>query len=199
MTKWAPQKADVLDALAAEVLHNYGHGRVTIGIDGDDPEVSGAFALALAEAMRRAGRDTVVAHLADFRRPRAEREDPSIPEAQRAYLAGYDYELLRRVLLDPFKLGGSTGFVLAGYDGVRDEARQARWRTAGRDAVLLVDGPFALRPELRGAWSTSIRLDTQEPPVDEAYRASTDPKRIAGILVDVRDPEHPRRLFADSC
>ena len=47
----------------------------------------------------------------------------------------------------------------------------ARWRTAGRDAVLLVDGPFALRPELRGAWSTSIRLDTQEPPVDEAYRA----------------------------
>ncbi|ROP57787.1 MULTISPECIES: hypothetical protein [unclassified Rathayibacter] len=199
MTKWAPQKADVLDALAAEVLHNYGHGRVAVGIDGDDPEVSGAFALALAEAMRRAGRDTVVAHLADFRRPRAEREDPSIPEPQRAYLAGYDYELLRRVLLDPFKLGGSTGFVLAGYDGVRDEARQARWRTAGRDAVLLVDGPFALRPELRGAWSTSIRLDTQEPPVDEAYRASTDPKRIAGILVDVRDPEHPRRLFADSC
>lgn len=103
------------------------------------------------------------------------------------------------MLLDPFKLGGSTGFVLAGYDGVRDEARQARWRTAGRDALLLVDGPFALRPELRGAWSASIRLDTQEPPVDASYRASTDPKRIAGILVDVRDPEHPRRLFADSC
>ena len=199
MTRWAPQKADVLDALAAEVLHNYGHGRVAVGIDGDDPAVSAEFALAFAEALRRAGRDAVVAHLDDFRRPRAEREDPSVPEAERAYAAGYDYELLRRVLLDPFKLGGSTGFVLAAYDGARDEPRQARWRTAGRDALLLVDGPFALRPELRGAWSTSIRLDTQEPPVDAAYRASTDARRLAGILVDVRDPEHPRRLFADSC
>lgn len=189
----------MLDALASEVLHNYGRGRVAVGIDGDDPAVSGAFALDFAEALRRAGHDAVVAHLADFRRPRSAREDASVPEAQRAYLAGYDYELLRRVLLDPFKLGGSTGFVLAAYDSVRDEPRQARWRTAGQDAVLLVDGEFALRPELRGAWNAGIRLDTQEPPVDEAYRASTDPRRLAAILVDVRDPEHPRRLFADSC
>lgn len=199
MTKWAPQKADVLDALATEVLHNYGRGRVAVGIDGDDPAVSGAFALDFAEALRRAGHDAVVAHLGDFRRPRSEREDASLPEAQRAYLGAYDYELLRRVLLDPFKLGGSTGFVLAAYDSVRDEPRQARWRTAGRDAVLLVDGEFALRPELRGAWNVGIRLDTQEPPVDAAYRASTDPRRLAAILVDIRDPEHPRRLFADSC
>ncbi|WP_146083143.1 MULTISPECIES: hypothetical protein [unclassified Rathayibacter] len=199
MTRWAPQKADVLDALAAEVLHNYGRGRVKVGIDGDDPAVSAAFALDLAEALRRAGKDAIVAHLADFRRPRADRDDPAVPDEQRSYAAGYDYELLRRVLLDPFTLGGSTGFVLAGFDAVRDEARQARWRTAGRDAVLLVDGEFALRPELRGAWSTSIRLDTQEPPVDAAYRATTDPRRLAGILVDIRDPEQPRRLFADSC
>ncbi|AND16823.1 hypothetical protein [Rathayibacter tritici] len=199
MTRWAPQKADVLDALAAEVLHNYARGRVTVGIDGDDPEVSGAFALELAEALRRAGRDAIIAHLADFRRPRAEREDPAVPEQQRSYAGGYNYELLRRVLLDPFTLGGSTRFVLAGFDSLRDQARQARWRTAGRDAVLLVDGEFALRPELRGAWSTSIRLDTQEPPVDRAYRATTDPRRLAGILVDIRDPEQPRRIFADSC
>ncbi|PPF31441.1 hypothetical protein C5C18_01165 [Rathayibacter tritici] len=189
----------MLDALAAEVLHNYARGRVTVGIDGDDPEVSGAFALELAEALRRAGRDAIIAHLADFRRPRAEREDPAVPEQQRSYAGGYNYELLRRVLLDPFTLGGSTGFVLAGFDSLRDQARQARWRTAGRDAVLLVDGEFALRPELRGAWSTSIRLDTQEPPVDRAYRATTDPRRLAGILVDIRDPEQPRRIFADSC
>ncbi|SMH35006.1 uridine kinase [Rathayibacter oskolensis] len=199
MTKWAPQKADVLDALAAEVLHNYARGRVAVGIDADDPEVSAAFSADLADALRRAGHDAFTAHLVDFQRSRADREDAALPEAQRAYLGRYDYELLRRVLLDPFKLGGSTGFVLAGFDAVRDEARQPKWRTAGRDAVLLVDGEFALRPELRGAWNLSIRLDTQEPPVDAAYRASTDPRRLAPVLVDIRDPEHPRRIFADSC
>ncbi|MWV50362.1 hypothetical protein GRS96_13900 [Rathayibacter sp. VKM Ac-2803] len=199
MTQWAPQKADVLDALAAEVLHNYGRGRVAVGIDGDDPEISAAFALELAEAIRRAGHDAMVAHLTDFQRSRADREDADLPEAQRAYLGRYDYELLRRVLIGPFKMGGSTGFVLAGFDAVRDEPRQPKWRTAGRDAVLLVDGEFALRPEIRGAWNLSIRLDTQEPPVDEAYRASTDPRRLAPVLVDIRDPEHPRRVFADSC
>lgn len=199
MTRWAPRKADVLDALAAEVLHNDGRGRVAVGIDGDDPAVSGPFAVELAEALQRAGHDAMVAHLADFQRPRAERDDSSMPEEQRAYLSCYDYELFRRVLLDPFRLGGSTGFVLAGFDSVCDEVRQARWRTAGRDAVLLVDGQFALRPELRGAWNTSIRLDTQESPADAAYRASTDPRRLAPMLVDIRDPEQPRRLFADSC
>jgi uridine kinase len=199
MTKWAPQKVDVLDALAAEVLHNYGRGRVAVAIDGDDPAVSASFADDLAAALARAGHGAFVAHLSDFQRPRAEREDASVPEEQRAYRLRYDYELLRRVLLDPFKLGGSTGFVLAAFDAVRDEPRQPRWRTAGRDAVLLVDGEFALRPELRGAWNLSIRLDTQEPPVDAAYRASTDARRLAPVLVDIRDPEHPRRVFADSC
>ncbi|KQQ10687.1 hypothetical protein [Rathayibacter sp. Leaf296] len=199
MTKWAPQKADVLDALAAEVLHNYSRGRVAVAIDGDDPAVSSAFAEDLAAAVRRAGHGVFVAHLTDFQRPRAERDDVSIAAEERAYRLRYDYELLRRVLLDPFKLGGSTGFVLAAFDAVREEQRQPRWRTAGRDAVLLVDGEFALRPELRGTWNLSIRLDTQEPPVDAAYRATTDPRRLAPVLIDIRDPEHPRRVFADSC
>ncbi|MBF4461933.1 MULTISPECIES: hypothetical protein [unclassified Rathayibacter] len=199
MTRWAPKKTDVLDAVAAEILHNDGRGRVRVGIDGDDPEVTGAFALDLAAALQRAGHPAMVAHLLDFQRPRAERDDPEVAAEARAYRLRYDEELLRRVLLDPFTLGGSTGFVLAGFDAARDEPRQARWRTAGRDAILLVDGEFVLRPELRGAWHTSIRLDSQEPPLDALYRASTDPRRLAAILIDVRDPEQPRRLFADSC
>ena len=36
MTRWTPQKKDVLEALAADILHNYGRGRVIVAIDGVD-------------------------------------------------------------------------------------------------------------------------------------------------------------------
>lgn len=199
MTRWAPAKRDVFDALATEILHNYGRGRAIVAIDGDDPRESGAFAEDLAAAMRDAGHDAFVAHLDDFQRPLADRAPFPATAEEHDYHHRYDYDTLRRVLIDPFKLGGSTGFVTAAFDASRDAPIEPRWRTGARDAILLVDGPFALRPELSRAWNNTIRLDTGEPARNAAYRAVRDVRAAATILVDNRDPEHPRRVFADAC
>lgn len=60
--------------------------------------------------------------------------------------------------------------------------------TAG--TVLIVSGPAALLgPEARGMWNFTLwQLAGDE-----------QPHTIASALVDVTDPEHPTRRFADYC
>lgn len=53
MNRWVPLKTDVLDALADEVLHNYGRGRAVVAVDGHAASV---FADEFAAAMAAKGR-----------------------------------------------------------------------------------------------------------------------------------------------
>ncbi|MEO6117069.1 MAG: hypothetical protein ABIP33_11845 [Pseudolysinimonas sp.] len=61
---------------------------------------------------------------------------------------------------------------------------------AQADEYLVVDGQTLLGPGLSGLWNFSVRLDGPDP---SANRAD------ATAIVNVADPEHPRRQFADSC
>ena len=94
--------------------------------------------------------------------------------------------------------------------------------TGPEDAVLIIDGIFLLRPELRGLWNWSVWLEV---PIDVAfaadgaarrlrpgprrarrtigtatarscYRREAAPTRAASVIVDNTDPAHPRRMYA---
>ena len=203
MARWQPAKKDVLDALAEEILHNYPSGRVIVAVDGDTSSDASGLADDLATTFRDGGRKAFRASLTNFHRSRAERGD----ETAAAYYDGaYDYSLFRRVLIDPFRSAGSTSFVLSGYDEARDMAVQPKWQSAGADAILIVDGQFLNRPELAGLWNYSIWVvgaesgtETVAVQADELYLREVAPRAKATGIVDYRDPEHPRRQFADSC
>ena len=186
MTRWAPLKADVLDALAAEILKQYSKGRVVIGIDAQRPAVAEAFARDLASAIGRTSHPVFSASLSSFQLPRESDER-------------YDYSLLQRVLLDPFRLSVGTGFVLAGFDADRNLPIEPRWSTGPKDAVLIIAGEHLHGAELRGQWNYSIWLDDGETDPKSPYVKKAKPATTATAIVDVADPEHPRRVFADSC
>lgn len=195
MARWAPEKKDTMEALAAEILHNYGHGRAIIAVDGRRASGMRQFGDDLAEALRGADRALFHASIDDFQRPRSERQ-------RGLYTDGYDHSLLRRVLIDPFRTGGSTGFALTGFDAERDEpVYQPKWKSAGADAILIVSGVFLNRPELSGIWNYSIWLEdpSAEDEFDTAYLSAETPSAKATAIYDNSDPEHPRRIFADSC
>jgi len=207
MARWHPAKKDVLDALAEEILHNYPSGRVIVAVDGDSSSGAAGLADDLAATFRDGGRKAFRASLANFHRSRAERGD----ETAAAYYDGaYDYSLFRRVLVDPFRSAGSTSFVLSGYDEARDMSVQPKWQSAGADAILIVDGQFLNRPELAGLWNYSIWVvgaetgaetgaESVAAQADELYLRQVAPRAKATGIMDYRDPEHPRRQFADSC
>lgn len=184
-----------MEALAAEILHNYGHGRAIVAVDGRRSSGMNGFADDLAHALRAQGRSVFHASVEDFQRPRSER-------VRGLYTDGYDYSLLRRVLIDPFRTAGSTGFAVTGFDAERDEpVFQPKWKSAGADAILIVDGVYLNRPELSGIWNYSVWLEdpSTEDEFDTVYLAAETPSARATAIYDNAAPEHPRRIFADSC
>ncbi|SEC07504.1 uridine kinase [Paramicrobacterium humi] len=217
-------RVEALRELRDEFLHNYPVGRTIIGVDGASGTGTSRFADGLAAVFGEIDHAAFRASMDDFHFPRARRYRLGRDSAEGYYRDSFDEGLLRRVLVEPFRLGGSTGFQLAGFDDERDQAVEARWTTAPRDAVLIVDGPFLLRPELRGIWNWSIHLDA--PPAESyrrlaesigadpdpragsnaryvggqaLYRRDAAPRQIAHVLVDNADEDQPRRVFADSC
>lgn len=202
MARWTPAKRDVLDAVADEFLHNYGKGRTLLAVDGGEDEHTRAFADDLAERLGRGSHAVFRASMRDFHRPR---QVTGADSAERRYRESYDYDLFRRVLVEPFRMGGSTGFVTAAFDVDRDIPIEMDWKTGPRDATLLVDGPFLSRPELPSIWNYSIWLETpdagglEQDPAHTLYTAESKPRATAAAIMDNSDPEHPRRVFADSC
>ncbi|TXN32794.1 uridine kinase [Lacisediminihabitans profunda] len=209
MARWAPEKKDQLEALAGEILHHYGSGRAIVAIDGSSTAGTAEFAAALADAMRDAGHKVFVASIRDFRKTHARRESQSAETAESFYRDAFDYSVLTRVLIDPFRASGSTGFVLAAYDEKRDAPLPPKWMTAGKDAILIVEGVFLNRRELAGLWNYSVWLDVPRPEdeggesaeqgADALYLEEANPRAAAVAIIDNRDVDHPRRVFADAC
>lgn len=212
------QRRDLLDALSDEFLANYRMGRTFIAIDGMDGAGKTRFADDLAERLGRGSHAVFRASIDGFHRPRADRYVRGRDSPVGYYEDSFDYDLFRRVLVEPFRMGGSAGFVTAAYDVARDTQVEMEWKTGPQDATLIVDGVFLNRPELRGLWSWSIWLDVPIELADarltardgrgltdryrggqELYLAHANPRAAASVIVDNTDPDRPLRVFADSC
>jgi uridine kinase len=179
-------------------------GRVLVAIDGIDGAGKTVFADDLATLMREQSRAVFRASIDGFHRPRAFRyaRGPESPEG--FYRDSYDYATFRRVLVDPFRMGGSTAFVPAVFDVDRDAWVEPVWLTGPADAVLIVDGIFLNRPELRSLWDFSVWLDTAPEVAAERmsrrdgsatvkpryldgralYLAEADPVAAASVVID---------------
>jgi len=217
--RWTPQKKDVLAALADDILHNYGKGRVIVAIDGVDAAGKTRFAADLASALESKGHAVVQASIDGFHRTREQRHARGRDSAEGFYRDSYDYATFRRVLIEPFRMGGSAAFVTAAFDHRSDSQVEPKWITAPADAILLVDGIFLNRPELRGIWNYSIWLEVPAEVAMERlldrdgdngvskrysdgqklYKKEAKPSSHATALIDNSDYDHPRRIFADSC
>jgi len=218
----------LLRGLRGEVRQHYRGGRIIIAVDGIDGAGKTVFADAFAEVFAEDGSAMFRASIDDFHRPRVERYARGRRSPEGFYRDSFDYATFRRVLIDPFREGGqtgaSTGFQLAAFDVARDTPVESAWTTAPRDAVLIVDGIFLHRPELRGLWNWSVWLDV---PVDvaaqrialrdgsdpspaapsnaryrdgqELYLKESEPRAEASAIVDNTDLARPRRVFEDFC
>src|SRR6478609_8035598 len=207
--------------LRDRVRRRYPAGRVIIAIDGLDGAGKTVFADGLAEVFAEAGSAVFRAGIDGFHRARAERYLRGRRSPEGFYLDSYDYATFRRVLIDPFRDGaqtaGTTGFQLSAFDVARDAPVESQWVTAPLDAVLVVDGIFLHRPELRDLWDWSVWLDVpfeisyarmalrdgSDPDPDaasnaryrqgqEIYLNEADPREAASVIVDNADLAHPR-------
>lgn len=152
------QRTELLASLARNVT-SIGADRVLrVAVDGVDGAGKTMFADELAEAVEALGRPVVRAGVDGFHQPRAARyrRGPASPEGY--FADSYDYPLLRKVLLDPLSPGGDRRYRAVAFDHRTDQPVDSPWKLAPPDAVLVFDGIFLHRPELREHWDFSVFL-----------------------------------------
>lgn len=189
-----------LRGLADEILQHYGRGRMIVAIDGPLRSGKTRFADDLAAVLRERGHRVFRASMEGFHRSREAQGDFGEDTPARYYRYGFDESALRRVLVEPFRMGGSTAFVTRVFDPGRDAWVEPKWLTGPADAILVIDGRFVLRSRLSDLWDFRIALDGEPTdPADLLAYAESDPRLVATAVVDDREPEYPRRRFFDSC
>jgi len=135
------------------------------------------------------------------------------------YRDSYDYASLKRHLLDPLGPGGDRRYRRKAFDHRLDQRVQSPEAVAGRDAILIFDGLFLHRPELRGHWDYSIFLEvgfnvsiprgaqrgegSPDPSADcnrryiegqLLYFSACDPRSRASLVIDNEDLLQPKIL-----
>ena len=131
-----------------------------VAIDGPDGAGKTHFADQLQQVLQsRHRRVTERVSVDDFHNTRAVRYQQGRDSPIGFWTDSYNYARFRSDVLEPFSPGGSRHFRRASHDHATDEVVFPEREMAEPTAVLLVDGIFLQRAELRADWDLTIFLD----------------------------------------
>jgi uridine kinase len=149
----------VLKAVARAVSRSSVSRVTRVAIDGVDGAGKTHFAHELGLVLRASGSAVIRASVDGFHHPRSIRYRQGRDSPEGFFHDSYDYEQLKAVLLDPLSPGGSGHYRTAVFDHRSDSPVSAPNRVAAPGDILLLDGIFLHRPELRAYWDYSIFLE----------------------------------------
>lgn len=169
---------------------------IFVGVDGVDGSGKTMFADELASSLASL-QPTVRISIDGFHKQRADRYRLGRNSPQGFWEDSYDYEAFERFVLAPLTGDGRT-YIPASHDLNTDELLTGPRLELERSSVVVVDGIFLHREELRRVWDFSIFLE-----VDFAVSVA----RMALRDGSSPDPGHPsnrryvdgQRLYFDSC
>ena len=161
-------------ALAAKIRELHGGATaVLIAIDGLGGSGKSYLASSFAEEMQtRSDSPVSVVHGDDFFLPSAQRFFRSVGE--KAIGADFDWRRLREQVLEPLRRDADARYQV--YDWDRDTL--TTWRTIAHGTIVVVEGVYTLRPELRSFYDLRVWVDC--------------PRHIRLARGIARDGEHAR-------
>jgi uridine kinase len=218
--------ASLLSRLAILITGLHPERIVRVGIDGVDGAGKTTLADALAPLVSENGRPVIRASVDDFHHPQAIRYARGRYSPDGYYLDSYDYGAFRELLLEPLSPNGSHRFIAKNFDYRTDQPVAPDPKQAAPTSVLVVDGIFLHRHELRSCWDLSVylkvdfkfslpraaqrgpALDSADPDAplnrryvggQQRYLDECTPERWADIVVDYNDLRAPKILKWDAC
>jgi uridine kinase len=132
---------------------------VRVAIDGVDGVGKTRLADELVAPLQQRGRPVIRASVDGFHNRRDVRYRLGRTSPEGYFRDSFNYETLAKVLLNPLGPGGSLQYRRAVFDYRTDSEVWTPFETAAQNSVLLFDGVFLLRPELRTYWDLGIFLD----------------------------------------
>jgi uridine kinase len=158
----ASAQRSALLARVAKAVRSCGDGRVRVVIDGLTAAGKTSFGHELARHISASGRPVLRASLDDFKKPWRDRHLYDRESGEGYYRNAFDEDAIVKLLLQPSGPTGSGECVLCSIDPLTQIEHRDVVTFAPADAVLIVDGVFALRPLLNDYWDFRIWLDVDE-------------------------------------
>jgi uridine kinase len=214
-------REELLVDLAGRVLALADDRPLVVAIDGMSCVGKTSLANELAAILDGAERPVLRVSYDDFHNPREIRHRRDRLSAEGYLLDSYDAGSLRRLVLGPLA-ENERRVVTASFDLASDEEVSPEPTSIEDSAVVLVEGEFLLTPDFLDAWDLSVLLvaepatvlaralerdaDLGTPEqVRELYlrrylgawalhEERHDPWSHADVVVDLTDPQAPRRL-----
>jgi uridine kinase len=214
------ERIALIERLASTIVALHRPHPTRVAIDGVDASGKTTLGDELAVAIVSLGRPIIRASVDGFHNPAAVRmrRGPTSPEGY--YFDSFDYDTLIESLLQPLGPGGSLAFRRAVFDFRADEPVRAPAEHAQPDAILILDGVFLHRPELREHFDFTIflRIDFEVAlarveerdlelfgsveeirrryrrryiPGQQLYITEVQPERRASVVIDNNDPLRP--------
>lgn len=155
-----PARRSVLLDLATRIA-DVSLGRpLRVAVDGRTAAGKTTLSDELAALIRDRGRPVIRTSIDGFHRPKAERYARGRYSAEGYYHDARDLSAIVALLLAPLGPGGDRRYRTASFDLESDQPIAQEPLRAPDDAILIVDGTFLQRPELRDAWDVTIFLQT---------------------------------------
>jgi uridine kinase len=133
---------------------------VRVAIDGRTASGKTTLADELAALLAGQGRSVIRTSIDGFHRPRAERYARGRYSADGYYHDARDLPAVVALLLAPLGPEGDRRYRTASFDLDADEPVTQEPETAIEDAILIVDGTFLQRSELRDHWDVALFVRT---------------------------------------
>ena len=217
----------LLNDVAARIAKIERPHPIRVAIDGVDCAGKTTLSDQLTAPLEALGRTVIRSSIDNFHNPAEIRYERGRSSSEGYYRDSFDTDRLRAVLLDPLGQGGSRRFRTASFDYRTDSEVDIPAKTADRNAILLFDGIFLQRRELRSVWDYSIfvkvdfletmrraarrdadylgapddvrRLyETRYVPAQKRYLAECEPERLASVVVDNSAPDEPLIIHAQA-
>jgi uridine kinase len=130
-----------------------------VGIDGVDGAGKTIFGDELSRLLAMSGRPIIRASVDSFHNPKNERYRLGKNSPEGFFLDSYNYPRLKEVLLDPLTPGGTGLYQTAIFDHRLDSSVSSLEEQAISSSILVFDGIFLHRPDLRSYWDFSVFLE----------------------------------------
>lgn len=213
-------RATLLRNLATRIADLRLEHPVRIAIDGPDAAGKTVLANELEPYLTRLGRPVIRASVDGFHNPAEMRRRRGSLSPEGYYCDSFNYSALIQNLLKPLGPGGNRIYRRAVFDFRTDTELNPKRLEAPTDAILLFDGVFLLRPELREYWDFSIflkvdfevtvaraqtrdlylfgtseevleRYQQRYVPGQKLYFAEANPEAHATVVIDNTNPAKP--------
>ncbi len=218
-------RVELLKKLAAQIADVRRDHPVRVAIDGVDASGKTTLADELVAPLQSIGRSVIRSSADYFHNPKETRYRRGETSPEGYFHDSFNYPLLTRVLLEPLGPAGSLLYRRVAFDYRSDAQVEEPFEKAVPDAVLLFDGVFLLRPEIREYWDLSVfirtdfavavkraekrdlemlgsvasvrsRYERKYIPGQKLYLSEAQPERWASLVIDNNDIAHPSAVPA---